>query len=350
MTVDWDEDERRTQFFNSFITQHIGSKEFSSLQSLIFDSCHSGRPGNPPSTMNTPMLSNLTFHAEIFTIPRLSPENIVNLDYTCLFMTPPEVLDLLSAFPALEQCSITDTEPEGYAEDRVDHAVVSLNHLRSLSIKSRWFEDVDYLLDHMDIPATATTIIGLLGVGDDEDDATFESLIGSRLRLYDGLKLVQSPHSLVATLTPKFGGSLQFSYEGDLWRTLKDMSLSSFSAYSSILSSIDLEIPSLSSAVELVEALRPSPLIHIRVRTQEASFERLLTALEDTPGVVCPFLESIDCTGTPFSAARMRNFLNFREAKAIPLRELKITKGLCDPDTHGFLSIVDRLIEVDARS
>ncbi|KZS91783.1 hypothetical protein SISNIDRAFT_487101 [Sistotremastrum niveocremeum HHB9708] len=352
LTVQWDEWSYETQSFNSLVRQHIGLKEFSALQFFNLSGTDRHLSDDAPCTLNTPVLRTLKLYVDISNIPQLSIQHLVSLEYERWSMTPPQILDVLTLFPALERCSMIDDDPDGdEEEDNVDRPVVVMHRMQSLSIKFRFVKDVDYLLDHIKTPATAAKVMNLWGPSGEKDGPTLESLIGSRMSSYDELRIVQTPRLLEATLTSKSGGSLQFPHgPRDSDRPLENISFSALASYPSSLFRIELVMPALPSTTRLIAFLRPSPLAHIRIHTNEASFGRLLTALEYTPDVVCPLLESIDCTGTPFSAARMRNFLNFRETQGVALRELKITKSLCDPDSSGFISIIDSLVEVDAEA
>ncbi|KZS96358.1 hypothetical protein SISNIDRAFT_482934 [Sistotremastrum niveocremeum HHB9708] len=323
---------------HEFLTSCIGQKSLGSLLTLSIISHNPSRVVE--CELNTPLLRELRFVGALGDIPGVSAERLVKLFVRAESMELAKLLPLLDKFPMLETLEIENTimavEPD--VPDNLPN--VALHNLRNLSAKWFYVSEMGLFLDHLTIPSSARASLGVKE--DNRVDFHVGDFVGAQMSTAHGLSITGKASHLLYTVFRECGGSMPISYEALEPTAAGVKFLVTLASYATPLQLLSLRIPALPHIQDLIQALTSWPSIkHIRVCTDETEFERLLLALEETPHIVCPRLEILDCSGTYFSTARVRGFLAFRKEHGHPLRELRITEGWAEPDAAVFASLVD---------
>ncbi|KZS91759.1 hypothetical protein SISNIDRAFT_456341 [Sistotremastrum niveocremeum HHB9708] len=206
-----------------------------------------------------------------------------------------------------------------------------------------------HLFDQLEIPSSADVSVRT------EDHShvffnnvrPFDEFLGPRIRLYDELRIRKSYAGLSYDLSSKSRGPLSvLNGSSEQVHSLADLA-----SYTNSLSSLHFEAGTLPSLPHLVEALRSLPLItHISIHNGEQGMDILLSALDPQDlhsEILCPQLESLDCSETKFESSRLQETLQVRKSKGFPVRELKTTRGFVTPDSDGLTSLVEQHHQVD---
>ncbi|KZS91743.1 hypothetical protein SISNIDRAFT_496382 [Sistotremastrum niveocremeum HHB9708] len=300
-----------------FLSDHMGHKEFSVLQTLDVMDAFEEDPQRRPIVLNMPALSTMRFKG----VPRIIPRPIVSLVHLVIKggfrLEINEILDFLSYYPQLKTCSITNTEC--YGDDEDDHELVTLTNLK----------------------ASSSTFLTLGTFLDERDDDELYEFLGLYLMESNELKISNDEYNIIFSMTYQSRGpiSVAHAYGFHDGPPEEIHSFPTLSSYSTNISLLDIRYSILPSLGDIILAFTAwSKIAHIRVCTEELGFERLLTALEDTPTVLCPLLRILDCTGTRFSSLRMKQFLDFREKKGVCIQTLKFTRGFAHCGLDELLS------------
>ncbi|KZT32981.1 hypothetical protein SISSUDRAFT_455734 [Sistotremastrum suecicum HHB10207 ss-3] len=352
LRIDWENDDPNSQSFSQFIDEHIGRKVFSSLKVL---SMNDPRVQGESEALTTPALREFHFHGPPSHVLRVSVTHLVTLYYSWASMTVEQVLDLLVEFPLLEHCHIQNSRPIFSAPPRNDRLPTSLNRLKSLSINVFHVSNMRAILKYLNYPASANLSIETLldPAGDTVTSVGFVEFVKSLLPTnFDEMATLWDFGRVVYTFAPvdKSISRLEIGFRLDVDAKVEIRGCHLFinSEATRNVSRMHLRARTLGNTRWQIEVLRNLPLLtHIRLGASENDFDNFLTALEETPDVVCPLLRSLDCTGTEFNNARMKHFLNFRQEMGVGLHELKFTKGCCQPDTDGLSSLIPQLYELD---
>ncbi|KZS91755.1 hypothetical protein SISNIDRAFT_456337 [Sistotremastrum niveocremeum HHB9708] len=330
----------------NFFATYIGQQEFSGLKSLRVDDLNCG--AEPPFVLNTPVLQQLMFYGRPLGMPNYMT-SLVNLEWEWFNLTAAEILDVLSGFPRLRTCVISSEMPEFHGDEVDPHFPVQLKYLESLTVETLFAHEMSHLPEHLETPSH--TVFDLVIEKTLESNDALERFFHDRLALSDGLTISPGDKAFLYAFTLPSQGSLRspvkIEFDGPRGSDARQLySLPKLASYLPNLSLIDLRISHLPSTLDLMQALRSSPyLIEVRATTGTYDFERLLTALENTPDILCPFLQILDCRGTKFSSIRMSQFLTFRQKKEVPIQELKITKGFANMGTADLIPRVPKLHE-----
>ncbi|KZS91754.1 hypothetical protein SISNIDRAFT_487072 [Sistotremastrum niveocremeum HHB9708] len=337
-----------------FLSTYAGRNEFTQLKYLDLVA-----PATSPETispLNMPSLETLRFAAPLSCIPQ-SINHITQLELDCFEPQLFDILISLAKFPLVEHLYIDNIQPPDDDDDEQDKPIVSLRNLRTLSVDDIHPEDMEVMLQHLEIPPSAFINWGVREPREEPSlRVSLERIFGSRMSSCNGFHIsdeqlpscsYQLPCSFTQTIKSKNGGFFSVSYQ-DIKQDVESAALQKLSTYPTDLSMFDWQLPWLPSLSILVNILTSwSSLTHIRICTDKDEFERLLSALEETPDIVCPVLEGLDCTGTRFSGVRMKYFLDFRHTNCRTLRELKISRGNASPPLEDFEPFVGKLIEVE---
>ncbi|KZT33359.1 hypothetical protein SISSUDRAFT_420158 [Sistotremastrum suecicum HHB10207 ss-3] len=358
VTTFGDPDEHDQEELN--FNKHVGRKEFSSLLTLKFSLAHWT---SVPFTINAPGIQTLIWNGSPSIRSLSHPCRLINLSITSWSAKSPDILDILSEMPALERCSIWNPFDDPGSPSTTTHAKVSLPSLKSLRVHNVDPDEMDYLLQHLILPPYAAI-----------ESRTFAMRASVELFFRFGGPYMQSCETLKVT---KSEATKPEDFESDIeipdffrgrwetglcltlmsrirgwmklhWIPGKDSPLSVeflevLSSYPNVLTRIELrhELPCPSA---LIEALGSWSLItHIRIQVGVDDFERLLTALEDTPDIICPALTVLDCCGVRFSSVRMAFFLGFRKDKSVPINELIMTTGFAEGSMDDFEHLLTKL-------
>ncbi|KZT33358.1 hypothetical protein SISSUDRAFT_1054344 [Sistotremastrum suecicum HHB10207 ss-3] len=324
---------------NDFLVSHIGQKEFSSLTFLEMNENEDEDDSREAIyVLNTPLLRKLVFHGRTSSLSCFPLANLTDMTLDAMSLSGLEILKLLSATPRLECFDIVYGHVV-YSDDTIPLPNVSLPLLRRLAIIELLTDEADRLLHHLEVPPSAHLE---LWVCNDGHSATIEDFIGRHMATHYGLKIFVEP--LIFTLMSKCKEDILFCTLLDSESAVDFLALSKHPTNLSRLE-LAIELPPIKV---LIGALRSWNLLtHICVRVDEDDFERLLTALEETPDIVCPALAILDCTGTKFSTIRLGSFLRFRRDKSAPIQELRITGGFAEGGVEALLPLVAEFLEVD---
>ncbi|KZS91774.1 hypothetical protein SISNIDRAFT_550821 [Sistotremastrum niveocremeum HHB9708] len=342
LDIFWSRERSSIQSINNFLRTHIRRREFAILESFQLSE-YSELEQEPMAILDMPALRELVLEGEITTKPFIRTTALASLDVSWTGMTSSDLRLLLAEFPHLEECSIENersgfdigTRPAGFSP--------SLDNLRSLSVRSLCVSEMSHFLDHIVIPFSADIVVEV------ERDRSpgavalsFADFLGPRIAPYNNeLRIDDIHYGPSYTLTSKSGTSLC-----GINRTRDDLdSLLSVAPYNNSLTVLDLNVKALPPLSRLIDALRSWSLItHIGVHTQKADFERLLDALQfEDPetSILCPRLDSLDCSETEFSCSRLQRFLEFRKSKGLWIRKLKTTQGFSDSTVEALTSLID---------
>ncbi|KZT32935.1 hypothetical protein SISSUDRAFT_1054879 [Sistotremastrum suecicum HHB10207 ss-3] len=320
----------------NFLSVYIGHKEFSVLRDLDLTDTFDDDPERNPIVLNIPALLKLRFNGAPKIIPR-SIASLIHLDFKWSRLKISEILDLLSYYPQLKTCSITNPECCGDLEDEDDHDVVALNQLESLVIDFVHLSEMQSILAHLTLPVSARLTLGTYL--DEPDDILFHNFIGPYLSKCEELKISDDETTIIYSMTYQSRGPVSVSHGFPDGPPAEIDAFPALSLHSINITLLDIRYSILPSLGDIIDAFTAwSKIAHIRVCTEELEFERLLTALEDTPTVVCPLLRTLDCTGTQFSSLRMKQFLDFREKKGVCIQTLKFTRGFAHYGVDELLS------------
>ncbi|KZS91745.1 hypothetical protein SISNIDRAFT_496384 [Sistotremastrum niveocremeum HHB9708] len=330
----WFETQPNMPFLDVFFSDHVGQKEFSALREIDLTDTFNEDPTRKPVVLNTPALRIMGFEGLPSTIPRPIP-SLIELEFRGSQLEINEILDLLSYYTQLEICSIINTESCGDLED--DHDIVSLDRLQSFEIDMMHVSEMEILLAHLTLPASARLTLGTYLP--DPDYHLFHRFLGPYLLKADELKITSDEKNIIYSMTYKSRGPITITHRTHDGPPPGIALLPTLASHSSDLSLIDIEYSVLPSLSNLILAFSLwDDIENIRVSTQELEFERLLNALEETPNIVCPLLKILDCAETEFSSLRMKNFLEFRENKGARIQTLKFTRGYAHSGVDELIS------------
>ncbi|KZS91730.1 hypothetical protein SISNIDRAFT_487047 [Sistotremastrum niveocremeum HHB9708] len=332
---------------NTFIAQHIGHRELTSLEVLHINSIYTF--DEPITKINAPKLLTLNFVGFVPSVPSFVDNTVTELNLSGREFELHEVLDVLAALPLLETCMIDTAEHDEPQLITDYHPPVFLPRVKKIHLASFNVDQMDYLVKHLEIPPSAFMRLDTCA-DPDEHLLAFEDFLGPLITLserqcvsraidhYSYGGYVQS-HELIC----KSGRQMVLTHKTHS----EFIDIMRLARYAMNLSLIDLCVASLPSTAELVYVINCwSKIVHLGMRTEDADFERLLEAFETSADVPCPLLESLDCTGTSFNAGRMGQFLRFRTRQNVPLRELRFTKDLVqwtetEPEIDAFSTLVE---------
>ncbi|KZT40360.1 hypothetical protein SISSUDRAFT_1044248 [Sistotremastrum suecicum HHB10207 ss-3] len=339
----WEKNADDPDGLNGFLSTYIGGKEFSNLRALDLTDLRNGP--EPSVTLNAPGLRSFRYRGELRHLPKVEAARLVDLHLVWQHMTLPEILKVLSRFPNLKNCTIDQSGCT--LKEPVVHATrskVALGRMRSFDAKTFYTSDMIYLFEHLELPDSASVSLEIHSERTEEGSPLID-LLGPQIALADGIK-ISGDHSMEIKYTLLRTSSGQFQVVHQKSSNVIFESPSNLADYPSSLSSLEFHVRRLPSMQDLITILTYwSSLTHIRVCTEELSFEKLLTALEETPQTVCPELQSLDCTGTKFSGPRMRVWLAFRKQRGVGLKELTVTKGFAEPKLDDINDLVEMFFE-----
>ncbi|KZS91728.1 hypothetical protein SISNIDRAFT_467335 [Sistotremastrum niveocremeum HHB9708] len=326
------------QKLNQFLKKEFSGQQFSSLKLLsitneLYDvDCR--------STLNTPVLEDFKYYGDLKGIPRATAPNLSKLLLQGTMYKPKIILDTLSLFPAVEHLTIRDCCDSGYTLRRPQHAIVSFERLRSLDIDALHLIDLQYVLEHLIYPPSASIIFEVHRNPSKKSEV--EKFLGPRMATATELRVTQGwMHSYSLVSSP--GQSFQvkhFHADGDI------ASLQKLAAYPTALSRLELRFKELPPVNEMVTTLRLwNRIAHISIQTDEEEVKKLFMALQHA-SVLCPLLETMDFRGSSFSYPEMVQFLRFRKDQGAPLRELTITKQNPDVPIELFSTLVARVLHL----
>lgn len=341
-----------------FLATQIGQTEFSLLKAFTLTHCvDEAQSEEPTFVMNIPILRSLEIWADkYYNVPRIRCENLVDLHYQAERFDILDIVYLLAQFPNLEKAIFSNE----LLSQLQWHAlpVVSLRNLRELYICQLWLSEMEHLLRHLDAPSL--TKLGMDIADDRHGEMRFERFLKPYIAWADALSICSADHHVdLYSLTSKSGRSLTVEYasSGDYDMDCEFASLPTLASYPSHISTFELSLPP-PPVPDLVDALRCwSSITHIVLHAdEEDDSTRLFTALmaidAADSAVVCPLLKSLDLTESIFNTTRLTQFLEFRQGKNVPVRELKVPKGWRDFDSpkEFVLPLVEVITEVDAPS
>lgn len=323
--------------FDTLLSMHVDQREFSALREIDLTDIFTDDPECDPIGLNAPALRKLIFDGLPSFIARPIP-SLLDLQYKTCGFDIKEILNLLSYHPQLHSCSLINTGSRGDFKDH--HSIVSLNSLQNLVLDNLHVSGMEILLANLTLPASARLTLGTYV--HDHDHDLFEKFIGPYLSNSDELKVTSDKKKIIYSMTYKSRGAITIAHRAG------DGLLPTLAKCPTDLSLIDIQHSILPPVSDLIQAFTLwSKIAHIRVCTEELQFENLLTALEETPAIVCPLLRILDCTGTEFSGLRMKSFLDFRESKGARIQTLKFTRGFAHSGVDELVSSTTAIIQLD---
>ncbi|KZT33082.1 hypothetical protein SISSUDRAFT_1132756 [Sistotremastrum suecicum HHB10207 ss-3] len=337
LTVDWDEEE---DALDDFLHKYIGQTELSSLRTIKISNNSEDRRLDPArATLNAPLLHSLEFYGMPPRVPFVVCDKLVELKLTGMHLDAESIMPALTRFPDLEYCELIIDDPL-FVSHKVRHRRIALPKLRSLRVTYLPMSDIIHLFSHLDIPNSAYLEVGI--TSELVDPVSFKNFLGSRMTLHDKLS-VSDKRGVVCTLTStsKSLGKVELSGVSvlDLSSHLPNL----------LVVDLDMQFESLPSHAELIRILQCWPrLTHLGVHIRTKQFKVLLTALQDTSPLLCPRLQTLDCTGTKFSVSRMSRFLEFRAGHGAALQKLQLTKGFVTEGIDELISLVPVITEIEA--
>ncbi|KZT36123.1 hypothetical protein SISSUDRAFT_92426 [Sistotremastrum suecicum HHB10207 ss-3] len=305
---------------------------------------------NADYTVNAPNLCEFRYHGMLDHVFLVPFENLVKFTLESFVMETHEVLDLLSHVPQLEICDIVNVDPPTMRLETPELPVVVLGKLRSLSVRGLEVSDMASLIQHLDVPLSAT--LSFKTYGDDPPATTIEDFVATFLADAKGLsisfKLTYHESETTYALTSHSRNKISIKQSLCNEEALKYPEFEALSRQKTSITTLTLHSLTLPIRSSLIEALGFWTLLtRIEVFTDETEFEKLLIALEAAPEPICPQLRTLNCSGTRFSSTRMKYFLQYRKDHGVPLQELEITKGFAEPNVHAFVSLIPTLTEFD---
>ncbi|KZS95248.1 hypothetical protein SISNIDRAFT_543553 [Sistotremastrum niveocremeum HHB9708] len=352
-----------------FFKENVCQREFSSLLILEISILDWDEQGL--YTLNAPVIHTLIYHGPPSLRPLVHPHRLVNLSYSPSQATSSQLLGILSEMPNLEQCSIRnedDSENLGLPSSNVARAKVPLPRLKRLHISNLSSHKLIHLLEHLVLPPCASVELRVFETGP-TTSGDFFRFAGSYMASCDSLEITKSEaispenfeyDSRLANDYPLGEGpgiclklrsetrgpvKLHWIFDEDddddsMFPRIEYQSLETLASYPNDLIFVALKF-NLPTTRELIEALSSwSCLSHICVQVSEDDFERFLTALEDTPDIICPALTILDCCGIRFSSVRMASFLEFRKDRGVPIHEIIMTRGFAEGGVDEFIHLV----------
>ncbi|KZT35347.1 hypothetical protein SISSUDRAFT_1121656 [Sistotremastrum suecicum HHB10207 ss-3] len=325
---------------DKFLASHATDLEFPALEIAEFR--ESSPRDKPTIVLRTPALRKLTMDMNTNFAPDVITDNVTDLKIRSSSQKSHEIIPLLAGFPQLEHCDIFT-----YSFDRTSSilpppSIISLKKLQNISVKTLNVSSATYTLNCLDVPKSARIELEVT----DKEDESVGPLIGPRMLTCDELNIGGGGYrKVVLTLKSDSQPSLQISANH-----FNSALLSELASYPSSLSHFRFKYHALPSSDHLTQALTFwSSLTSICIWTCEPDFDRFLAVLStDQTPLICPQLESLECTEIKFTRSRMLAFLELRKVRGVPLRELKTTRGFSNPDTEGFAKLVESHVEVDA--
>ncbi|KZS95245.1 hypothetical protein SISNIDRAFT_452601 [Sistotremastrum niveocremeum HHB9708] len=355
LTLEWSL-HKSSGILREFLLAYVGQKQFDRLRFLEWDvMLH--EPSSEIFTLNAPEVRSLKVNGEMFRALRLPCPHVVRLQLILddVYMSSEEILGLLSEVPYLEHCEISDPEPISGPLTTNSRPLVLLSNLRYLAIGAVTIRHAGYLLQHLEIPSSAKVQLEIWSddsEGESEDVPHFVSLksvLPTSMAPFLGLGMTFTGVNSCFTFTTESEGSLaldcQFDNLAQLFSEPSDLA-----SYAAILTEVEVQyMPfTLPATRHLINAfLLWSRITQLRVQLDENDFERLLTALEDTPEIVCPRLRILDCGDTKLSSARMVVFLGFRRDKGVPITELTVSRRCIEGDVNDLSPLVTKLVITD---
>ncbi|KZT32928.1 hypothetical protein SISSUDRAFT_459177 [Sistotremastrum suecicum HHB10207 ss-3] len=306
---------------NQFLIEEFEGEQFTSLKKLHLAIFQYEMDEDPRATLYTPVLEELEFWGDIRWIPFVTPANLVKLVLDGTMFIPEIILDTLSLFPVVEDCTINDCSKPDFDPDCPPHQTISLGRLRRLEIDALPLWALQYLLEHLKYPASASINLRVHR----NPDKTFEveEFLGPRMSSIAELTMT-SKWDIRYCVSSSPGQSFEIvPYDNKA----KPGSLPFLASYATTFAKLRLDCRTLPLVEELVETLKLwHTITHISIQTEKAEVDKLFAALEDHSDLVCPLLESMDFEETTFLPSSMEQFLRYRVSQSVPLRELKITK------------------------
>ncbi|KZT31791.1 hypothetical protein SISSUDRAFT_1133497 [Sistotremastrum suecicum HHB10207 ss-3] len=323
--------------FDCLLYDYVGQREFSALREIDLTDTFTDDPECDPIDLNAPALRKLIFEGLPSFIARPIP-SLIDLQYKSCDFGIKEILNLLSYHPQLHSCSIVNT---GFRRDfKGHHNIVFLNSLQNLVLDNLHVSGMEILLANLTLPASARLTLGTYV--HDHDHDLFEKFFEPYLSKSDELKITSDTKNIIYSMTYKSRGAITIAHRAG------DSPLPTLAKCPTDLSLIDIHHSILPPVSDLIHGFTLwSKIAHIRVCTEELQFENLLTALEETPAIVCPLLRILDCTGTEFSGLRMKSFLEFRENRGVCIQTLKFTRGFAHSGVDELVSSTTAMIQLD---
>ncbi|KZT33083.1 hypothetical protein SISSUDRAFT_1037288 [Sistotremastrum suecicum HHB10207 ss-3] len=346
LNISWGEGGTETRSLNSLLAARVNECDLPFLEHLEIADWASDE--SDMAWLYTGALKNLVFEGNPASKPFIWKDWLLDLRIEWTTMSSTDIINLLTDCTQLERCSIRN-DSSGSGDVQPSETVVSLPELQTLYIGSLYVAEMIHLFDHLEIPSSADVSVRT------EDDRhgffnnviPFDEFLGPRVALYDELRIRKSYAGLSYDLSSKSRGPLSV-LNGS---SEKVHSLADLASYANSLSSLHFEAGTLPSLPRLVEALRSLSLItHISIHNGEKDMDMLLSALdpqEPHSEILCPRLESLDCSETKFESSRLQETLQARNSKGFPVRELKTTRGFVTPDSDGLTSLVEQHHQVD---
>ncbi|KZS87700.1 hypothetical protein SISNIDRAFT_297536 [Sistotremastrum niveocremeum HHB9708] len=328
---------------NTFLASHAADLDFPALKIAEFH--ESSSRDKATIVLRTPVLRKLTMDVNTNFAPDVITDNVTDLKIRSSSQKSHEIIPLLARFPQLEHCDISTYSYNSTPSNLPPPSIISLKSLQNISVKSLDVSSAIYALNCLDVPKSA--MIDLEVTDKEEEEESVAPLIGPRMLTCDELKISGGGYrEAVYTLKSESQPSLRIT-ANHVDSTL----LSELASYPSSLSHFRFRYHALPSSAHLTQALTSwSSLTSICIWTCEPDFDRFLAVLStDQPTLICPQLESLECTEIKFTRSRMLAFLGHRKVRGAPLRELKTTRGFSDPNTEGFAELVENHVEVDAK-
>ncbi|KZT33360.1 hypothetical protein SISSUDRAFT_420692 [Sistotremastrum suecicum HHB10207 ss-3] len=353
-----------------FFQTHVGRAEFSSL--AILDVSTVFWEEESSFSFNAPAIHTLIWRGLLPPHSLMHPHRLVNLSYTSYSLRSSRILDILSEMPSLEQLSVWSCE-ENRPIPTVARAKVSLQRLKRLCVRNMYLHEMVHLLHHLIIPPSADIELVLMEMCDEMSMEEFSHLAGPYMPTCHSLEIAKAKpdrcesfesandieelfanrhgRGICLTLLSHVRGRIRLQWfrflshgyyaQVEGFNTSKLLEL--LASYPNILTRIDWThqsgVPLTTSS--LITAFSSWPLItHIRIQAHEDDFERFLTALEDTPDIICPALTILDCCGIRFSSVRMASFLEFRKDRGVPIHEIIMTRGFAEGGVDEFIHLV----------
>ncbi|KZT31790.1 hypothetical protein SISSUDRAFT_1133496 [Sistotremastrum suecicum HHB10207 ss-3] len=333
----WSSDAEMQQRLDEFLAEYVGTTEFSALRSLnIFVQFFSLLRRGGTYALSCPLLKDLVIEGPFDSLPSSSFEHLSRFrwDTRGNILSFTRLFEMLSHFPALEECEV-DAHPLS-AHVHWDAPNLVLPKLRRLSLNPLHLSQLHDILLRLALPPAAS-ISAKIYKGEAGED-TLERFFGFYMPMAEEFMVCSRSNRLVLTVTLTTGRRIEVTNMnamvlplGSYYPACSAHPIPNFpelAAYTSHLSRLVLCTEPLPALNDLVQSLSTWPHItYIRVKTDEVSFERLLSALENYPDIMCPLLRVLDCSDQEVSSNRIARFLAFRRANKVPVAEFRISSG-----------------------
>ncbi|KZS91729.1 hypothetical protein SISNIDRAFT_467336 [Sistotremastrum niveocremeum HHB9708] len=156
LKISWEDYRPADWTLNQFLQYEFEEAEFTSFKTLRMECMIYELDDEPRATLVTPVLEELHYGGDIQWMPFVSATNLVKLVLDGTMYHPKTILDTLSLFPVVEDCTIRDCSKPSFKLKKPRHRKVSLKRLRRFEFDAYPVLDFKYLLDHIDHPDTAT--------------------------------------------------------------------------------------------------------------------------------------------------------------------------------------------------